>query len=401
MRGWGAALARRVAGVGRRAARGWWQLARWPAVATQQPAHRPTAPVDRSEATMSKLTRALVLGATLAAMNLAGHDHRRPGPSHTQKPRTPGGRPANAKSARPGATARPQHRSRPPSPMPPSSGSWPESATPSPAGHPPRCPPQCPPNRAGHPAGSSLPWVSWPPPLRSPAGWPCWPPGGPAAEPGSGTRPDHDHGHAARWGCRAHRQPHRLADTVQRIPARGNGTFGAPVRTRLLERITWPLTLSATWGNAGPHSAEPSIADEDEGVHMPIPPPNGRVDGRFQMTRPSSPAVARVLRSGRATPQAPGKCAAGSAHQLPGLDVPQGDRPVSAGRRTTSMVPSRLKAIRAMGPMPGASGSPDWAEGVGIADDHGAVRAGAGQQRAVRAVGDAFDLGHVPGQRVA
>jgi hypothetical protein len=24
-----------------RAAHGWWQLARWPAVATQQPAHRP------------------------------------------------------------------------------------------------------------------------------------------------------------------------------------------------------------------------------------------------------------------------------------------------------------------------------------------------------------------------
>jgi len=24
-----------------RAARGWWQLARWPAVATKQPAHRP------------------------------------------------------------------------------------------------------------------------------------------------------------------------------------------------------------------------------------------------------------------------------------------------------------------------------------------------------------------------
>jgi hypothetical protein len=24
-----------------RAARGWWQLARWPAVAAQQPAHRP------------------------------------------------------------------------------------------------------------------------------------------------------------------------------------------------------------------------------------------------------------------------------------------------------------------------------------------------------------------------
>jgi hypothetical protein len=37
---------------------------------------------------------------------------------------------------------------------------------------------------------------------------------------------------------------------------------------------------------------------------------------------------------------------------------------------------------------------------VGVAHDHGAVRAGAGQQRAVRAVGEAFDLGHVPGQRL-
>jgi hypothetical protein len=53
------------------AARGWWQLARWPAVAVERPTHRRTASVDRSEPTMSKLARALVLGATLAAMNLA------------------------------------------------------------------------------------------------------------------------------------------------------------------------------------------------------------------------------------------------------------------------------------------------------------------------------------------
>jgi hypothetical protein len=52
------------------AARGWWQLARWPAVATDQPVAC-TAPVDRSEATMSKHARALILGTALAAMNLA------------------------------------------------------------------------------------------------------------------------------------------------------------------------------------------------------------------------------------------------------------------------------------------------------------------------------------------
>ena len=52
--------------------RGWWQLARWPAIATHRPVRRPTASGDRSEATMSKRARALVLGVTLAAMNLAG-----------------------------------------------------------------------------------------------------------------------------------------------------------------------------------------------------------------------------------------------------------------------------------------------------------------------------------------
>ena len=68
MRGW---RARPVAGVGRGrpVAGGSWPVA---SRRHQQPAHRPTASVDRSEATMSRLTRALILGATLAAMHLAG-----------------------------------------------------------------------------------------------------------------------------------------------------------------------------------------------------------------------------------------------------------------------------------------------------------------------------------------
>jgi hypothetical protein len=85
---------------------------------------------------MSKLARTLLLGATLAAMNLAAMATV----AHAQasnEGRTPGGHPPNAKSARPGATARSHHRSRPPR-MPPSSGSWPGSATRFPTGHPPR-----------------------------------------------------------------------------------------------------------------------------------------------------------------------------------------------------------------------------------------------------------------------
>jgi hypothetical protein len=54
-----------------RVARDWWQLVRWPAVAVDQSAPRPYSVSDRSEATMSKLARTLLLGATLAAMNLA------------------------------------------------------------------------------------------------------------------------------------------------------------------------------------------------------------------------------------------------------------------------------------------------------------------------------------------
>jgi hypothetical protein len=65
-------LARRGAGVdrGRPMAGGSWPGGQ-PSPLSSQPIAR-TASVDRSEATMSKRTRALILGATLAAMNLAG-----------------------------------------------------------------------------------------------------------------------------------------------------------------------------------------------------------------------------------------------------------------------------------------------------------------------------------------
>ena len=51
---------RRGAGPPRRrrrsgAAGGWWQLARWPGLAAINQFIAPTAPVDRSEATLSKL----------------------------------------------------------------------------------------------------------------------------------------------------------------------------------------------------------------------------------------------------------------------------------------------------------------------------------------------------------
>jgi hypothetical protein len=72
MRGWGMALARQVAGVGpgQPVAGGSWPAGQPSPPSSQPIAH--TASVDRSEATMSKRTRTLILGATLAAMNLAG-----------------------------------------------------------------------------------------------------------------------------------------------------------------------------------------------------------------------------------------------------------------------------------------------------------------------------------------
>jgi hypothetical protein len=195
---------------------------------------------------MSKLVRALILGVTLAAMNLAGLTavaHAKP--TTTQTGRTLVSRLPNAKSGSPGATARLPRRSRPPR-TPPSSGSWPESASPSPARHPPGQPPQRRPNPAGNPAGSSLPSVGSLPVWCWRAGWPCWSPDGQAAAPESGTRPDQRHGHAARWGCRVH--PAAPSPCQRRI-----GPLACPAaaascpcagRAGALERITWPSTVA-------------------------------------------------------------------------------------------------------------------------------------------------------------
>jgi hypothetical protein len=72
MHDWSVALGRRVAGAGRgRSVAG----GSWPAGQPSSPSSQPgarTASVDRSEAPMSKLARALILAATLAALNLAG-----------------------------------------------------------------------------------------------------------------------------------------------------------------------------------------------------------------------------------------------------------------------------------------------------------------------------------------
>jgi hypothetical protein len=70
-----AAHARLARGARRRrrsqVVRGWWQLARWPQAQTSSSAARKPA-VDRSEVTMSKRARTLILGVALAATNLAG-----------------------------------------------------------------------------------------------------------------------------------------------------------------------------------------------------------------------------------------------------------------------------------------------------------------------------------------
>jgi hypothetical protein len=72
MPGCGVALVRRVAGVGRG---GRWLVAAGPLARRRRrsaSSSPPTAPVDRSEATLSKLARTLVLAATLTVMDPAG-----------------------------------------------------------------------------------------------------------------------------------------------------------------------------------------------------------------------------------------------------------------------------------------------------------------------------------------
>jgi hypothetical protein len=202
---------------------------------------------------MSKLGRVLILGATLAAMNLAGltaiaqandqpaeadavEQFRRGERASQEQPTTGkaveefrrGERASQEQTAADAALQRQLARERHSIP----------SATPA----------QVPAPVPDEPSGTSgwllsLPSASWLLLLRSPAGWPCWPPSG-AAELGSGTQPDQRHGHAARWGCRAHRQPHRLAgDRLLAYLAVATTLVRALIRAGLQEHITSPSTV--------------------------------------------------------------------------------------------------------------------------------------------------------------
>jgi hypothetical protein len=88
---------------------------------------------------MSKRARALVLGAMLAAMNLAGmtavaQAQANDEPTRTQDARQP---PTERQVGESTVTARSHHSSRPPQ-TPFSGGCWLGSAPPSPTGRPPR-----------------------------------------------------------------------------------------------------------------------------------------------------------------------------------------------------------------------------------------------------------------------
>jgi hypothetical protein len=155
---------------------------------------------------MSKLVRALVVGAVLAAMNLAGMTvvaHANDEPASTHDARRPPTERQVGESYRHAQIAADQPTIVGDARRPPSER---QVASPGATRPAPRCGL---PNPAASPAGSSLRWECWPRPWRWPAGWRCRPPSGQAAGFGSGRRPDHSHGHTARWGCRATRQPHR------------------------------------------------------------------------------------------------------------------------------------------------------------------------------------------------
>ena len=135
---------------------------------------------------MSKLTRALILAAMLAAMNLAGltavaqaqaNDETPPASRRGENLRTrarPGGRPPAAGSE----SLTPPQRIAGADPadaaLQPAAG--PERLS-VPNGTPAQVPaPVPPPNRTDSPAGSSLRSVDLRRPWRSSLGWPCWPP---------------------------------------------------------------------------------------------------------------------------------------------------------------------------------------------------------------------------------
>src|SRR5215213_3455473 len=148
---------------------------------------------------MSKLVRALVLGAMLAAMNLAGLT----AVASAQSSDEPTG---NQDARRPPTQAQVGEAWRQPQVAP---------EEPTVAGDPRRPPTE---SQVGE---------SWRHPTSTPvsaaepsglSGWPCWPPDEPAAGLGLDTRPDHGHlaGHP-RWGCRAH--PAAPSPCRRRVPA--------------------------------------------------------------------------------------------------------------------------------------------------------------------------------------
>ena len=173
---------------------------------------------------MSKLTRALILGATLAAMNLAGmtavaqaqatnEAQGRPAATHRTPSRRDLAPPASSR-----ITGADRRGRRPPAAAGPRAPLHPQRDTR------PGARPSARRTERDSPAGSSLPSVSWPLPLRSPAGWPCWPPSEPAAELGSGTRPDRVTVTPLDGAAAPTRQPHRLAgDGLLAYLAGGHG----------------------------------------------------------------------------------------------------------------------------------------------------------------------------------
>jgi hypothetical protein len=154
---------------------------------------------------MSKLARVLVLGAMVAAMNLAGmttvaHAYPLdPAADHAvaaQQQSTDAvelfrrGERASQEQTTADATVR-RLLAREQSSIP--------------SGTPAQVPvPVQPPEPTGSPTGWSLRSVCWPRGWRWSPGWSCWPPGARAAGCGPGRPPDTSPRTPTRWGCRAH-----------------------------------------------------------------------------------------------------------------------------------------------------------------------------------------------------
>jgi hypothetical protein len=170
---------------------------------------------------MSRFTRTLAVGTTLAVISLAGMTAARAQATDQQATLRP--RP-NGRSGSPGATASPHPRSRRPR-TPPWDGCRPASASPSPTHHRPRCRLQRPPNQTGSRAGSSPLSVYW----RWRCwwlAWPCWSSDGHAAELHHQPLAQPDNNHIE--GRHAHRPPAALPGPLVRYRAVAGGRRARP-----------------------------------------------------------------------------------------------------------------------------------------------------------------------------